>query len=247
MAELRHLPFTRQPHLTRQYTHPAVKVSDENEGISSVARSEEEHYFYISPILRQQRENSERHESSQLRLRFTGICRHAYSSSTSTAPRLHRPREKNSMCHHADSCVPDEPDARLPDSPHPDSIGSFSDRGRSRQALHELYLLHLFYFILKKKPPAPSTQTTSYPQPPHPRLPAALGTNTNSPPRQMEAAVIEALSSATVLVQKLSNAHTPPPPTLVNEPVRFYHPKGLDTFSPPFFFTTLHILSSACF
>lgn len=123
--------------------------------VSPPRHGSEEHYSYISLILRKQRENSETHESSQLRLRFTGICRHAYSSSTSTAPCLHRPRKKNSMCHHADSCVPDEPDARLPDSRHPDSIGSFSDQGRSRQALHELYFLHLFnsffFFFFKHR------------------------------------------------------------------------------------------------
>lgn len=41
-------------------------------------------------------------------------------------------------------------------------------------------------------------------------LPAPLGTNTNSPPHQMEAAVSKALSSATVLYKKkkTSAAHT---------------------------------------
>lgn len=66
-------------------------------------------------------------------------------------------------------------------------------------------------------------------------LPAQLGTNTNSPHYQMEAAVIETLSSAPALLQN-SAMHTPPPPPplpLTHKPVIFYQTLGgSQRFSP---------------
>lgn len=243
MTELRHLPFTYQPHLTRQYTHPAVKVGDEDEGIPSVARSEEL-YFHISLTLRKQRENSE-HMSR--------------ASSDSGSPEyvvMHTtPRHqqclfsngpvKNSMCHRADSCVPDEPDACLPDSRHTDSIGSFSDRGRSTQALvvSPSFISFDFFFFFKKHRLHPFRQQAA-------RSRRALATRTarnkyklTTPPNGGSCYRSSFICYSTCAIL---STYTPPTPP-VNEPVRFYHPKGLDTTFFPFFLTTLHILSSACF
>lgn len=80
-----------------------------------------------------------------------------------------------------------------------DSIKFFLDRSKAAQIVSP----YVFFFNTGS-----SHSDNKLPTAAAHSLPALLGTNTNSPPHQMEAAVIETLSSATVLCKTQQCTHT---------------------------------------
>lgn len=99
------------------------------------------------------------------------------------------------------------PAVQFADSPEPDNIESLIE---AEAKLRELYLLHKilflsFFFFFNT---GSNHSDNKLPTATAHSLPAPLGTNTNSPPHQMEAAVIKTLSSATVLCKTQQRTHT---------------------------------------